>query len=136
MAQRSSNLKKIFVFSTLVISQISFGQNDQLSKVTWKAPKSFAGVLYGTTYLPSDISCEVSVMRPQIGQPGVSHADNQISCVSASSSLMLKVNLGQQNSVAAWGNRFDKEPHFEVKGLLATELFSKLSKIYKTWICT
>ena len=108
-----------------------------LTPVDWTGPGEIMAIIdaaNGQLQPPPpghDWSCKIHVMRPPIAAPEESHPDNRIECSGHTGpnnqeEVRIALKFGEKSPVSAWGNRFDKDPHFTVYGQFAKRLFFDL----------
>ncbi len=131
------------IAASFLSSLTAFGQTadaanssipSNLRPVDWTGPGELMAILdsaNGQLTPPlegHDWTCQVHVMRPPVAAPEESHPDNQLECSGHTGAnnreehrIVLK--FGEKSPVSAWGNRFDKDPHFTVYGMVAKRMF-------------
>lgn len=110
-----------------------------LEPVDWNGPGELLSILdieNGQLPLPApghDWTCAAHVMRPDHTEPAQAHADNQLVCsghVGAGNEKRVVIQFGEKSPVAAWGNKFDKDPHFTVYGPVAKRMFFNIARAH------
>lgn len=141
----TTNIQSLLLSGAMLIASSSslaatFGTSE-LTPVAWAGPGELMAILdieNGQLTLPApghDWTCSAHVMRPALAQPAVPHPDNRMECTGNVNSNDAKptrivIEFGETSPVSAWGNKFDKDPHFTVYGPVAKRLFFNLARAH------
>lgn len=125
--------KTRFVHAVQIVTALSLTPSN-LTPVDWTGPGELMAILDHVNDTPTpppaghDWVCKVHVMRPPVAAPEESHLDNQLECAGHTGpnnqeERRIILKFGEKSLVSAWGNIFDKDPHFTVTGQIAKRIF-------------